>query len=53
MIEPPTSGKYGRIECSSLPGFDRTLDFGLKDAEASFHRGEKVSFSIIFNMVGP
>lgn len=53
VIEPPTYGKYGKIECSSLPGFERTLEFGLKDAEASFHGGEKVSFSIIFNMVGP
>ena len=53
LIEVPTFGKYGKIECTSLPGFRGPISVRKQDIEGTFHGGERVSFGIIFNMVGP
>lgn len=53
MVEPPTYGKYGRIRVTSLPGFEETLRVRRQDIETIYRGGERVGFSIIFNMVGP
>ncbi|MCW4025688.1 MAG: SIR2 family protein [Candidatus Bathyarchaeota archaeon] len=53
LIDPPTYGKYGKIECTSLHGYRGPLQVRRQDIEGTFHGGERVSFGIIFNMVGP
>jgi len=52
-VEPPRYGKYGRIEVTSLPEFKGTLPVRHQDVEFPYKGGERVAFSIIFNMVGP
>lgn len=53
IVEAPRYGKYGRIECTSLPGYRSTLPVRVQDVEFHGRGGERVAFSIIFNMVGP
>ena len=53
IVDPPRFGKYGTIECTSLPTFRGTMPARAQDIDFPYIGGEKVSFAIIFNMVGP
>lgn len=53
MVEPPTYGKYGQIQVTSLSGFRKTIRVRRQDIESQYKGGERVAFSIIFNMIGP
>ena len=53
LTDIPDGARYGRVSCTELSGWQGGVPVRSRDLSFSARGGEKVSFTIIFDMVGP
>lgn len=53
IVDTPTVGFYGRIQCNEFVGWERGISVRKDHIDFSPGGGKQVYFSIVFNMKGP